>query len=235
MSLCCNTPHLTRIEKIKENRSSAGTQNQSAKASYVKAQNQGAVPSPNASLKSTMPAGSADTLQNSVPNVAQPTPTPSQPGEFVMNGTFPMLPRDEMTNLVTPIYTPTGSGEEHSENNQTGTTVTPVNVFFPDAPLFEVPENPLLPPGYQETLDYTSLQYINGFYRTQIGRYVRVDYQTTSNNMESLSGYLVGVGINYILLQDSITSNIMALDSYSIKLFYVYYNYEGHPQNIRLE
>ena len=54
MSLCCNTPYLTRIEKIKENRSSAGTQNQSAKASYVKAQNQGAVPSPNASLKSTI-------------------------------------------------------------------------------------------------------------------------------------------------------------------------------------
>lgn len=137
---------------------------------------------------------------------------------------------------MSPQYTTLpGSGEEHSENNQTGTTVTPVNVLFPDAPLFEVPENPLLPPGYQETLDYTSLQYIHGFYRTQIGRYVRVDYQTTSNNMESLSGYLVGVGINYILLQDSITSNIMALDSYSIKLFYVYYNYEGHPQNIRLE
>ena len=49
-----------------------------------------------------------------------------------------------------------------------------INTFpmiFPNSPVFRVPANPLLPEEYSEFLDYNSLQYLNGFFRTQIGRY----------------------------------------------------------------
>ena len=98
------------------------------------------------------------------------------------------------------------------------------SVTTPEAPSFQVPSNPLLPPGYQETLDYSSLQYVNGFYRTQIGRYVRLDQLLGSNNMTQQEGFLIGVGYNYLLLQEGYTGNIMVVDIYSIKNMYVYYH-----------
>lgn len=88
---------------------------------------------------------------------------------------------------------------------------------------FEVPPNPLLPEQYQNILDYNTVQYANGFYRTQIGRLVLVQHLIGSNNIATRYGYLVAVGTNYILLQDAI-GNIALVDSYSIKYFYVFYH-----------
>ena len=259
MSLCCNTPYLARIEKIKGNRNGGYAGNMPAPAQQQDAaaemrtqmQMPKQPPQPQTSMPKQPPAAqsqanSAAAYPASAQNQADPAPaqnqnapeaiyaqqnpvTPPAPrnGSRIYLDSFPTLDREDMTDLVNPVYNADSTEDRKCENSPTGTLVTPVDNLFPDVPLFHVPSNPLLPPGYQETLDYTSIQYINGFYRTQIGRYVRVEYQTTSNSMESISGYLTGVGINYILLQDSATSNIMALDSYSIKLFYVYYNYEG--------
>lgn len=247
MSLCCNTPYLARIEKIKGNRNGGYAGNMPAPAqpqdAAAEMRTQMQMPKQPPAAQSQANAAAADPApaqnqaypahaQNqSAPEVISAqtpiTPPTSRNGSYVYLDSFPTLDREDMTDLVNPVYNADSTEDRKCENSPTGTLVTPVDNLFPDVPLFHVPSNPLLPPGYQETLDYTSIQYINGFYRTQIGRYVRVEYQTTSNSMESISGYLTGVGINYILLQDSATSNIIALDSYSIKLFYVYYNYEG--------
>ena len=94
---------------------------------------------------------------------------------------------------------------------------------IPNSPTFRVPANPLLPPEYNEVLDYNAVQYLNGIFRTQIGRYVKVSQLVGSNTMEEFEGYLIGVGINYIILQDYITGNIRILDIYGIKSMYVYY------------
>ena len=102
---------------------------------------------------------------------------------------------------------------------------------FQDSPLFEVPPNPLLPPGYQNVLDYGNLQYMNGFLRTQMGKYVRVQHLLGSNVIEDRYGYLVGVGVNYILLQEISTGNILVLDFYNIKYVYIYYTTPDLPQN----
>lgn len=125
----------------------------------------------------------------------------------------------QMTPIVN-IVPGSSSNQETSlnESTQVNTSITPY------APSFSVPANPLLPPGYQETLDYSSLQYVNGFYRTQIGRYVRVDQLLGSNNMTTQEGFLIGVGYNYIILQEGFTENILVVDIYSIKNMYVYYN-----------
>lgn len=105
-------------------------------------------------------------------------------------------------------------------------TPTPV---LPENPQFQVPANPLLPPGYQEMISYENLQYMNGFLRTQIGKYLHVEQLISTNQIEDRYGYLVGVGLNYILLQQAGTGNISAIDYYSIKYVYVYYQQEGLP------
>ena len=102
-------------------------------------------------------------------------------------------------------------------------------MVLPNSPTFTVPANPLLPPEYSEVLDYNALQYLNGIFRTQIGRYVRVQQLIGSNIVQDLDGFLIGVGINYIILQEYATPNIRILDIYGIKQMYVYYAEVANP------
>ena len=139
------------------------------------------------------------------------------------------MPDNNMNNLtlntaqMTPVVESVPGSSTDADSVSDGTTQVNTTVT-PGAPSFRVPANPLLPPGYQETLDYNSLQYANGFYRTQIGRYVRVDQLLGSNTMTAQEGFLIGVGYNYIILQEGFTDNILVVDIYSIKNMYVYYN-----------
>lgn len=96
-------------------------------------------------------------------------------------------------------------------------------IVIPDSPKFKVPANPLLPDEYSEILDYNAVQYLNGIYRTQIGRFVRVEQLVGSNTLQEYDGYLIGVGINYIILQEYSNNDIRILDIYGIKNMYVYY------------
>lgn len=126
-----------------------------------------------------------------------------------------VLPPEDMAPVVNPSF-------ENESANPPG--VTPgIPEVIPGAPTFTVPANPLLPEGYQEILDYNTVQYANGFYRTQIGRYVRIEQLMGSNFVDNKEGYLVGVGINYILLQAKATGNITVIDIYGIKSMLVYY------------
>lgn len=168
----------------------------------------------------------------------------------------PHMHRTQMTNYVVPVpgtsYTPSGTGSIASNmpmpgiwSDENGIETIPgrpdqmqtipgipdpnPDPVLPENPQFQVPPNPLLPPGYQEVLSYENLQYMNGFLRTQIGKYLRVEQLVTSNQIEDRFGYLVGVGLNYILLQQAGTGNITAIDYYSIKFVYVYYNQSEIP------
>lgn len=68
-----------------------------------------------------------------------------------------------------------------------------------------------------------SIQYLNGFIRTQIGRRVTIDFLVGSDNMISKSGYLLGVAQNYILLNELDTNDITTCDFYNIKFIRFYY------------
>lgn len=60
---------------------------------------------------------------------------------------------------------------------------------------------------------------MNGFLRTQIGKECMVvSTLGASGNVVSRIGYLIGVGINYLLLQDACSESIMVVDFYSIHL-----------------
>ncbi len=69
----------------------------------------------------------------------------------------------------------------------------------------------------------SSLQYLNGFLRTQIGRKVLVEFLIGANTLVDRSGVLVAVGTNYILLNEAETDDIIACDYYNIKFIRFYY------------
>lgn len=68
-----------------------------------------------------------------------------------------------------------------------------------------------------------SIQYLNGFIRTQIGRRVTIDFLIGSNTIQSKSGYLLAVAANYILLNELDTNDVTACDFYNIKFIRFYY------------
>ncbi len=102
--------------------------------------------------------------------------------------------------------------------------VNPLAHTGQQSPSFGVPSNPLVPPEYEQSIDYDSAQYMNGFLRTQIGRAMRVEQLIGSNGIQDRYGFLVGVGNNYLLLQDISNGNIAIVDLYSVKYVYVYFN-----------
>lgn len=108
-------------------------------------------------------------------------------------------------------------------------------LVLPENPIFRVPANPLLPEGHNELLDYNTLQYMNGIFRTQIGRFVRVSQLVGSNTLEDYAGFLIGVGVNYIILQEYSGDNIRILDIYGIKSMYVYYTELMNPYQAQSE
>lgn len=68
-----------------------------------------------------------------------------------------------------------------------------------------------------------SIQYLNGFIRTQIGRRVRVTFLIGSNSTEIKEGFLLGVGANYILINELDTDDLTACDFYNIKFITFFY------------
>ncbi|NBI64293.1 hypothetical protein D3Z38_14865 [Clostridiales bacterium] len=199
MTPCSNpNPVLTRIEKI--------TKNQVV--------NRGSSP------YNQMPEEN-DTSQNNAPQNSASQNDAAQ-NDTSRNSEAPVLAPENMQSFVTPE-----SGSSGTNVNQTIASPLPDTTpeLIPNSPTFTVPANPLLPPGYQEVLDYNAIQYVNGFYRTQIGRYVRVEQLMGSNTLDTQEGYLIGVGINYIILQEAPTGNILIVDIYGIKNMYVYYTY----------
>lgn len=94
--------------------------------------------------------------------------------------------------------------------------------ILPTSPNITVPANPLLPQSYSTVLDYESLQYLNGYLRTQIGKYVEAQFLFGSSNTTTRFGKLIGVGLNYILIEDVITGDVVACDFYNMKFVRTY-------------
>lgn len=69
-----------------------------------------------------------------------------------------------------------------------------------------------------------SVQYLNGFIRTQIGRRVSIDFLVGSNTIITKSGYLLGVAANYILINELDTNDLTTCDFYNIKFIRFYFD-----------
>ena len=90
-------------------------------------------------------------------------------------------------------------------------------------PAGETENSPLTDLNQPMPMTAESLQYLNGFIRTQIGRRVQVQFLIGTNTITDRTGTLVGVGANYILLNEVETDDLLACDFYNIKFIRFYY------------
>lgn len=68
-----------------------------------------------------------------------------------------------------------------------------------------------------------SIEYLNGLIRTQIGRRASIDFLLGTTGMVTKDGYILGVGSNYILINEVDTDDITACDFYNIKFIRFFY------------
>ncbi len=121
---------------------------------------------------------------------------------------FPVVGAEQLQLNQAPMVTGSGapaasSGLQVPNNQQMLQPITDLNQPYP--------------------ITAESLQYLNGFMRTQIGRKVRVEFLIGTNTTTDRIGILVGVGANYILLNEIETDDILACDFYNIKFIRFYY------------
>lgn len=62
-----------------------------------------------------------------------------------------------------------------------------------------------------------SIQYLNGFIRTQVGRRAQIQFLIGNAELVEKDGFILGVGANYILINEIGTDDITACDFYNIK------------------
>lgn len=79
------------------------------------------------------------------------------------------------------------------------------------------PEVPLAPPVIRDE------DYIQGYLRTVIGRYVKVEFILGTNMLIDREGTLVSVGVDHIVLREPETDDLVVADLYSIKFVRIYY------------
>lgn len=82
--------------------------------------------------------------------------------------------------------------------------------------------------NYSEPFAVTSesIQFLNGFLRTQVGRTVEVDFLIGTDNIETKKGILLGLGANYIIMSEEGTNNLTVGDFYNIKFVKLFYTPE---------
>lgn len=68
-----------------------------------------------------------------------------------------------------------------------------------------------------------SIQYLNGFLRSQIGRRVMIEFLVGNNCLVTRDGFLLAVGANFILINPTDTDDLMACDFFNIKFIKIYY------------
>ena len=82
---------------------------------------------------------------------------------------------------------------------------------------------PITPLTQPMPVSLESLQYMNGFLRTQIGRKVTAQFLIGTNTLVDRTGTLLAVGANYILINETETDDILLCDFYTLKFIKFYY------------
>lgn len=128
----------------------------------------------------------------------------------ISEGAVPSTGEENLTDVTNPGTTATGRMVPISSpirtNLETGTGTNPIEEY----------NQPFL-------VDAQNIQYLNSFARTQIGRMVQVNFLAGSTTMLTLEGTLLGVGANFLMINERGTNDITTCDFYSIKYMRFYY------------
>lgn len=95
--------------------------------------------------------------------------------------------------------------------------VMPPRGGMPRRPMPDQPIEPVEPPVVSDK------DYIQGYLRTVIGRYIKVEFILGTNMLIDREGTLVSVGIDHIVLREPETDDLVVADLYSIKFVRIYY------------
>lgn len=149
------------------------------------------------------PMPQMQSMPQSVAGVSQTAPSQMMGSSMQQTAALPQMPAQQSTM---DIFRQSGGGTMAPTGGQQGTTsATMVQTGMP--PSVVTPD---------------SLQYLNGFMRTQIGKPVLVTFLVGTNTLTDRTGTLLGVGINYILIRETRTDDILACDFYNIKFIRFY-------------
>lgn len=99
----------------------------------------------------------------------------------------------------------------------------PVPPYMPEpmpAPPTTIPPDFEYEPGAPVETD---VSYTQGYLKTQIGRYVKIEFLIGTNMLIDREGTLVDVGISYVILREPETDDLVLCDIYSIKFVKIFY------------
>jgi hypothetical protein len=93
------------------------------------------------------------------------------------------------------------------------------NEEVPMPPTTQLPPDFEIEPGppVQDDINYTQ-----GYLRSQIGEYVKIEFLIGTNMLVDREGKLIDVGISYVVLQEPETDNFLMADIYSIKFVEIF-------------
>lgn len=168
------------------------------------------------------------TQQGCVPNVVNQEKYVIPSVEQIAAYHNQQIGRTGTSSPTTPIGTTKQQGmQENISSNQNAVPSTPATTFDYGATIQQPLESSLMDgiTDIQHPYPVTaeSLQYLNGFLRTQIGRRVSIDFLVGSNSIVTKSGFLLGVASNYILINELDTNDLTTCDFYNIKFIRFYY------------
>jgi hypothetical protein len=129
---------------------------------------------------------------------------------------------NDTTNQYAPGYNQRNA-PQYGAGQPTSPFIPPYAQQMP--PTFQQNANlmPITPTTQPMPVTTESLQYYNGYLRTQIGKKVTVDFLIGTNTFVDKTGTLLGVGANYILLNEIETDDLLICDFYTIKFVKIYY------------
>ncbi|HEX3027055.1 MAG TPA: hypothetical protein VHR42_07495 [Clostridia bacterium] len=87
----------------------------------------------------------------------------------------------------------------------------------------QMPAMPRMPAAQSFAVTDESMQYLNGLLRTQIGKKITVTFLIGTNTQVDKTGTLLEVGVNYIVINEIETDDLVVCDFYTIKFVQVYY------------
>lgn len=163
---------------------------------------------------------------------AMPSTMPGQGGVpmIVPSGTPPMVPpyMDLLSQMPTgipggPALGPAPPFQQRMAQQQLG--MAPGMQQQPGMVPGMQPRDttPIFPWNQPMPVTVESLQYMNGFMRTQIGRRVTIEFLIGTNTLTDRTGTLLAVGANYILINEVETDDILLCDFFSMKFIKFYY------------
>lgn len=109
-----------------------------------------------------------------------------------------------------------------SANSAAVQQVPPQTFAFPGSAGGTSMPAPLTDLNQPQPITTESLQYLNGFLRTQIGNRVKVEFLIGTNTYLDKSGLLMAVGANYIILREAMTDDLIVCDFFNIKFITIF-------------